>query len=153
MAAFGGDVVMPQTSKRSKFTITETTLNPPSQTTSLCGGVFEMESEFLNETTDKKNRTKFEVNRAAGDFVFDEPSTPDETLKPRKSECQVCRASNDDVFTSPNLKLFNSPESHSTSSPDSSSPVLTLASSVKDASSVSRGFVVPDASKQSPSMQ
>lgn len=70
----------------------------------------------------RSGKSKFEVNRTETDPTFEEDMRGFDIPNP----------------VAP--RMLSSPDSHSTSS--SSSPVLTLASSFKDSSSISRGFVV-----------
>lgn len=109
--------------KKGKFTITE--------------GSLAEKHETLFSQGKSEIDTKFEVNKAeeggtVGSLQFTEPIS-----QAKLSSCE-------DAFLSPKLKMLHSPDSRSTSSPDSSSPVLTLASSFKDSSSISRGFIVPE---------
>lgn len=120
--------------KKGKFTITEGSL------AAHLTGKHQKNETFFSQGKSESD-TKFEVNKAEeGAMVgslqlFDDDSEPISQTK--LSSCE-------DTFLSPKLKMFHSPDSRSTSSPDSSSPVLTLASSFKDSSSISRGFIVPD---------
>lgn len=109
--------------KKGKFTITEGSLAEKHETL-FSQGKSEIDS-------------KFEVNKA------EERGTVG-SLQLSQAKLSSC----EDAFLSPKLKMLHSPDSRSTSSPDSSSPVLTLASSFKDSSSVSRGFIVPEPPKQ-----
>lgn len=119
--------------KKGKFTITEGSLSAHL--------VAEKHETFFSQGKSESD-TKFEVNKAEEERgmvsslqLFDED--PEPISQTKLSSCE-------DAFLSPKLKMLHSPDSRSTSSPDSSSPVLTLASSFKDSSSISRGFIVPD---------
>lgn len=105
--------------KKGKFTITE-------------GSLAEKHETFLSQGKSEID-SKFEVNKAEERGTVGSLQFPEAKL----SSCE-------DAFLSPKLKMLHSPDSRSTSSPDSSSPVLTLASSFNDSSSISRGFIVPD---------
>lgn len=117
--------------KMGKFTITEG---------SLAADPIAEKYETFFSPGKSESKTKFEVNKpeeegmAGSLLLFDEESEP---IHQTKLSCE-------DAFLSPKLKMLHSPDSRSTSSPDSSSPVLTLASSFKDSSSISRGFIIPD---------
>lgn len=132
----------------SNFTLTDGVLAPmsPAQSTSLCGGVFEMESEVPPEVTDQRNKTKFQVKRTNESLTYDKQELLTEAHEPkRNNKFEVSKTSTEDVFESPKMRMFSS---QSTSSAEGESPVLTLASSFKDSSSISRGFVVRDMPKQ-----
>lgn len=141
---------------KSNITILDGTLsqsqNPESaaQSTSLCGGVFEMESEFMPDANDQRKKTKFQVNQANEGLTFEDQKMFTEAHEPRRStKFEVSKTSAEDVFESPKIKIFSSSGSQSTtSSAESESPVLTLASSFKDSTSISRGFVIPDVPKE-----
>lgn len=139
---------------KSNFTLTGGVLaqNPmsPAQSTSLCGGVFEIESEVPPEVTDQRNKTKFQVKRTNESLTYDEQTLLTEAHEPKRNiKFEVSKTSTEDVFESPKMSMFSSPGSQSTtSSAEGETPVLTLASSFKDNSSISRGFVVRDVPKQ-----
>lgn len=114
---------------KSKFTIIEGSLT--AHFTAETGEqVLYTEDLGLEESLGAR-KSKFEVNRTETDPMFEEDMRG----------FDIPGAAADDVFAPSSSRMLSSPDSRSTSS--SSSPVLTLASSFKDSSSISRGFVVP----------
>lgn len=118
--------------KKGKFIVTEGSL--------AAHLVAEKHETFFSQGKSEID-TKFEVNKAEERGTVSSLQFFDEDPEPIS---QAKLSSCEDAFLSPKLKMLHSPDSRSTSSPDSSSPVLTLASSFKDSSSISRGFIVPE---------
>jgi len=138
---------------KSKFTVTEGSFHEPKTeqplTSSLCGGMFEMDTEEPFEGQDQLNKkSKFEVNRAEEDFMIEDDGSYVDSYEQRRHHAKfdVRRASGDGSHVSPRVKSFNSAESISS---EGSSPALTLASSFKDSSSICRGFVIQETTTSS----
>lgn len=130
--------VSKQNRKKSKFTITGGSL------AAHLAAVIHENPLSQGDTSGTKKKSKFVVNETEEEVAVG-LQLYGESLEPTgQAKCEVRTFSCEDSFTSPKLKMFHSPDSHSTGSPDSSSPVLTLASSFKDSSSISRGFIIPD---------